>query len=185
MSGVALRCPTCGTTQSHPGECDACFDAEVRYFCSNHSPGLWIDGPVCSRCGAKFGDAPGTEPELPARSTPSVRPAESGRAESRPTRPGGVGRRPAPPSRSPVGDEWSEEEIPSTPSLADLLAAAMAERSRARHRAAEEVWTHSPRERPRAGLPVVGCLFRLVLFIVFLIVLVFGGWFVLLTGGSW
>ncbi len=182
MSSVALRCATCGTTQSHPGECEACFEGEVRYFCSNHNPGLWIDGPVCRRCGAKFGDAPRGEPELPARSTPAGPALETHRAESRRPKPGRLGRRPARPSRSPVSGEGSED-IPTTPSLADLLAA-IAERTRARYRA-EEVWTHSPPERASAGLPVVGCLVRLVLFIIFLIVLVFGGWFVLLTGGSW
>lgn len=83
-----------------------------------------------------------------------------------------------------MSDESLEEDLPTTPSLLDLVAA-MAERSRARREAGEEVWTHSPPEGPRARLPVVGCLVRLVLFIIFMIVLVFGGWFVLLTGGSW
>ena len=54
---VVLRCPTCGTTQGHAGECEACSEGEVRYFCTNHDEGIWLDGPVCSRCGAKFGDA--------------------------------------------------------------------------------------------------------------------------------
>jgi hypothetical protein len=182
MSGVALRCPTCGTTQNHPGECDACSDADVRYFCSNHDPGVWIDGPVCPSCGAKFGDAPRREPELRPRSTPAVRASDSRRAESRPPGSHDVRSRPARPSRSPVSGDRSDD-IPAAPSLAELLAA-LAERTRA-HDRAEEVWTHPPRERTRAGLPVVGCLLRLVLFIIFLIVLVFGGWFVLLTGGSW
>ena len=180
MSSVALRCATCGTTQSHPGECEACFDGEVRYFCSNHSPGLWIDEPVCRRCGAKFGDAPRTEPELSSRSTPAAPAPETRRAESRPAKSrGGVAPRPARPGRSPVSGEGSED-IPTTPSLSDLLAA-MAERTRARHKA-EEVWTHPPAERPSRGLPVMGCLVRLVLLIIVVIALVLGGLFVLLSG---
>lgn len=179
MSSVALRCATCGTTQSHPGECEACFDGQVRYFCSNHSPGLWIDGPVCQRCGAKFGDAPRREPEIPARSTPAGAAPDTPPVESRPPRSGGVGRRPARPSRSPVSG-GSSEDIPTTPSLADLLTD-IAERTRVHHEA-EEVWTHSPPERPSRGFPVLGCLIRLVLFIIVLIVLVFGGWIALLSG---
>ena len=187
MSGVALRCPNCGTTQHHPGECDACSDAEVRYFCSNHDPGVWIDGPVCPRCGAKFGDAPNREPERPPGSTAGARTGSRARRAEPPPRatPAGVGRRPAPPSRSPISDETLEEDIPTTPTLAELLAA-MVERRRARREASEEeVWTRSPRERTSSGFPVAGCLLRIVLFAIFLFVLVFGGWFVLLTGGNW
>ena len=66
MSGVALRCPNCGTTQSGPGECDACHEAAVRYFCANHNPGRWLAGPACPDCGARFGDA---------RSAPRAAPA--------------------------------------------------------------------------------------------------------------
>ena len=33
---VVLRCPTCGTTQGDAGECEACSEGEVRYFCTNH-----------------------------------------------------------------------------------------------------------------------------------------------------
>lgn len=174
MSSVALRCATCGTIQNQPGECEACFDGEVRYFCSNHSPGLWIDEPVCRRCGAKFGDASRTESELPSRSTP----AEPRRPESRAPKSGGVAPRPARPSRSPVSGEGSEE-VPTTPSLADLFAV-IVERTRARHKA-EGVWTRPPAELPSRGLPVMGCLGRLVLFIIVIIVLVFGGWLVLLS----
>ena len=174
MSIVALRCATCGTTQSHPGECEACFDGEVRYFCSNHSPGLWIDEPVCRRCGAKFGDAPRTEPELSSRSTPAVPAPETRRAESRPPK-----SRPARSSRSPLSGEGSED-VPTTSSLADLLAA-MAERTRGRHKT-EDAWTHPPAERPSRGLPVMGCLVRLVLLIIVVIALVLGGLFVLFSG---
>jgi hypothetical protein len=57
MSGVVLRCSNCGTVQATTGECEACHEADVRYFCTNHTPGLWLDQPVCGRCGARFGEA--------------------------------------------------------------------------------------------------------------------------------
>ena len=57
----------------------------------------------------------------------------------------------------------------------------MAERTRGRYRT-EEVWTDPPAERRSRGLPVMGCLFRLVLFIIVLIALVLGGLFLLLGG---
>ena len=42
MSGVVLRCPQCGTVQRDSGECEACHEADVRYFCTNHTPGQWL-----------------------------------------------------------------------------------------------------------------------------------------------
>lgn len=55
MSGVVLRCSNCGTVQAAPGECEACREAQVRYFCTNHDPGVWLDAPACEQCGARFG----------------------------------------------------------------------------------------------------------------------------------
>lgn len=180
MSSVALRCATCGTTQSHPGECEACFDGEVRYFCSNHSPGLWLDEPVCRRCSAKFGDAPRIESKPSSRSTPVLPATETRRAESRPPKSGGgVAPRHARPSRPPVSGEGLED-TPTTPSLVELLVA-MAGRTRARYKA-EEVRAHPPEEHVSKSLPIVGCLVRLVLLIIAVIALVLGGLFVLLSG---
>ena len=71
MSGVVLRCPNCGTTQSALGECDACHEAKVRHFCTNHTPGQWLQTPSCPKCGAQFGKvatAPGTRPASDAHS---------------------------------------------------------------------------------------------------------------------
>ena len=83
---VVLRCPTCGTTQAHDGECEACSEGEVRYFCTNHDEGIWLDGPVCNRCAAKFGDPPRKPPapprapeRAPDRNGPGV--AEASRRE--------------------------------------------------------------------------------------------------------
>jgi hypothetical protein len=53
---VVQRCPSCGTTKATGGECEACHDADVRYFCTNHTPGLWLDASTCSSCGARFGE---------------------------------------------------------------------------------------------------------------------------------
>lgn len=58
MSGVVLRCSNCGTVQGRTGECEACHEAQVRYFCTNHTPGLWLDAQACLQCGARFGEAP-------------------------------------------------------------------------------------------------------------------------------
>jgi ribosomal protein L40E len=71
---VVLRCRTCATTQGNAGECEACFEGEVRYFCTNNDEGVWLDGPVCVRCGAKFGDPPRKAP-TPRAPTVPTRPA--------------------------------------------------------------------------------------------------------------
>lgn len=73
MTGVVLRCPNCGTTQAVTGECEACHEEQVRYFCTRHKPGVWLDKPACSQCGAKFGDPSSAEP-APPRSPPSRTP---------------------------------------------------------------------------------------------------------------
>lgn len=66
MSDVVLRCSNCGTVQASTGECEACHEAQVRYFCTNHAPGKWLDGPSCPDCGARFGeDAPASSTRRP------------------------------------------------------------------------------------------------------------------------
>lgn len=50
---VVQRCPSCGTTRAAPGECEACHEAQVRSFCTNHEPGIWLDGPTCPACEAR------------------------------------------------------------------------------------------------------------------------------------
>ena len=71
MSGVVIRCPNCGTTQSTLGECEACHEAGTRYFCTNHEPGRWLDGPACAVCGARYGMEPATSRPAPVSWTPS------------------------------------------------------------------------------------------------------------------
>ena len=87
MSGVVLRCPNCGTTRGTAGLCEACHEAEVRCFCSNHSLGLWLDGPACAQCGARLGD-----PDRPPVAAPRPRPA--------PVQPPAASRQPPVPGRA-------------------------------------------------------------------------------------
>ena len=103
---VVLRCPSCGTTRPTPGQCEACHEAEARYFCTNHTPGVWVDAPTCPKCGGRFGEVrrppapvPGppvrTRPLEPARTPPSLSPPRS-RSE-----------RPEPPL---TREEWAARE---------------------------------------------------------------------------
>lgn len=97
MSAVVLRCPNCGTTQGVLGECEACHEAGVRYFCTNHTPGRWLDDPQCYACGARFGvDAPA--PRAPAPSPP---PRAGRAAPLPPALSPSVGRRAPGPTRPP------------------------------------------------------------------------------------
>jgi hypothetical protein len=116
MSGVVLRCPNCGTTQAGTGECEACHEAQVAYYCTNHSPGRWLKAPTCTQCGAEFGEAspaievaastrprPVTSRPEPAReldpSSPSPRSAPSRRPSGSVPRPTGT------PSPTPVHED--------------------------------------------------------------------------------
>ena len=180
MSGVALRCATCGTTQSHPGECEACFEGSVRYFCGNHTPGLWLDEPACHACGAKFGDPPKRPAarRTPAASEGPARTMRGPRSRS-PRTPGGEPagpRRRSPPPRVPEPDD-----APAAPSLADLLADIAEERTRRRSERRDVPWTSPPPPGPRMSIPIAGCLVRIVLLVLFLIVLALAAVFVLLS----
>jgi hypothetical protein len=179
---VVLRCPACGTTQEHGGECDACSEVEVRYFCTNHDEGIWLDGPVCSRCGAKFGEASRTPqaPRAPRVPTPPTRAPDFRPPSARtPEHPPGVdfGRRP--PRRSEPEAPAEPEVLP--PSLGELLEELARQRARAGGPyEAEGPWV-TPRTH-RGGFPLGGCLIRiaslafllLAAFILFLFLL-FGG----------
>ena len=74
MSDVIIRCPNCGTTQGALGECEACHEGDVRYFCTNHEPGQWLSGPACPACGARYGvDRPKPRPAPRPTTEPPVR----------------------------------------------------------------------------------------------------------------
>lgn len=182
---VVLRCPTCGTTQGHPGECEACSEGHVRYFCTNHEQGIWLDGPVCTHCGSRFGDASRTPrtpppPRAPTRpgGPPDFRPPARRRIpEPRPEP--DVGRRP--PTRPEPDEPVEPEVLPRTPSLGELLEEIT--RGGARRYEAEVPWPEPPVRR--TGFPIAGCLVRtlgllfllIVAAIVFLFLL-FGGFIV-------
>ena len=88
MSAVVLRCPNCGTTQGVPGECEACHEAPVRYYCTNHSPGRWLEAQVCSQCGAVYGRAePAPAPPRPSKPAPVSPPASRRGTSEVPTPP--------------------------------------------------------------------------------------------------
>ena len=108
MSDVVIRCPNCGTTQATLGECDACHEATTRHFCPNHTPGRWLDGPVCPACGAHAGGGRGSGAPLPpgpGRHDPRMPPVMPGP---------GTARRPAPPRvrRIPTPPPVHEAEEP-------------------------------------------------------------------------
>jgi hypothetical protein len=167
---VVLRCPTCGTTGARPAECEACHEAQVRYFCTNHQPGRWLDGSMCASCGARFGDT-ARRPSVSAPPAPLTArkpialPVSA--PPSTPARPApievdaGVRRRRR--ERLPV---TSEEElgtgVSAMPLWIQLLKSAVAARYAPPPGGAE-------RERPRTGRSVGGCLMRGVLIVVFLL----------------
>ena len=182
---VILRCSNCGTTQGHEGECEACSEGEVRYFCANHGQGIWLDGPMCSRCGAKFGDAPRTPVTAAPPPPPPVPAGRAGAPDFRPPA------RRRTPERSPAPDfGWrtdpheppDPDTAPRTPTLGELLEE-MTE-ARARRPVPLEVEGTPSAGAPwrSIGVPLAGCLMRIlgfgfllfVAFVVFLFLL-FGG----------
>ena len=185
---VVLRCPSCGTTQGHGGECEACFEGQVRYFCTNHEEGIWLDDPVCSRCGSRFGDAPRKPVTRPAtRPSPPATPPDFRAPGSR--------RAPDRRSASELGEGFTrgrEEDArehdavpPRRASLEDLLedfrSGGAAARAGERARYERGLPLPEPSAR-RVGVPIVGCLIRLIglglfliIAIIFLIFLLFGG----------
>ena len=82
MSDAVLRCPNCGTTQASTGECETCHEAEVKWFCPNHTPGRWLDGPTCAECASRpKREAPRPRPTTPrstSRGAPPPRDASRG-----------------------------------------------------------------------------------------------------------
>ena len=73
MSVVVLRCANCGTTQKSRGECEACHEGQVRFQCTGHTPGRWLDGPTCPQCGAVYG-RPDPPPPRASESSPMPSP---------------------------------------------------------------------------------------------------------------
>lgn len=184
MSGVVLRCPNCGTTKAAPGECQACHQAEVRYYCTNHTPGHWLDAPKCPECGARFGDPVHPPVAVPPRvRKPEPPPTASARRKRSvrwlpETAAGPWVRRTRPPARDdggtpPYGSDGSPHPRPA--GWPDLLreAASRAHRMRAE---AEPI-----PDSAAVGITLRGCLMR----VVFLILLMFAAFliFSLIVGG--
>ena len=177
---VVLRCPICGTAQEQGGECEACSEAEVQYFCTNHEEGIWLNSAVCSVCGATYGDAPRKRPAPGEPGSPPARGVDYG-APMRPARSSEpeVGRHPP---RRPAPEGVEPEVV--TPSLGEFLEA-IAARARARRDYDVDEGTWTARPVGRGGFPILGCLGRIVglvvLFIMIAIVflfLLFGGFIV-------
>lgn len=101
MSTVVLRCPNCGTTQASPGECEACHEAQVAFFCTSHIPGRWLDAPTCPQCGARFGDASRSARTMPPPATRPTQVTQEREPLREPGPPGPWTR--SPPSRGPSG----------------------------------------------------------------------------------
>jgi hypothetical protein len=170
MSGVVLRCPNCGTTTASPGECQACHHDDVRYYCTNHTPGRWLETPKCPECGAAFGD-PANPPAPPPRVRRPPPPAASpGRKRFVPRPPERASAPWVRPTGPPTRDDraaprYGSDEAPD-PRIArwpDLLreAAARARRVRAGAKPVPDT--------ARVGMALGGCLIRAV----FLMVLLF------------
>lgn len=169
MSGVVLRCPNCGTIQPAEGECEACHEDAVRYFCTNHTPGLWLEGSACPQCGARFGDPMPSRPATAPAEPPRVAPPELGVPPTR---------------RSPEADEselWGTGSAasmepgrlgPAGPDPFRILLSAMMSAARARSARADPLGDDDlvPMRR-RGGGCCLGRLFSLALLLIALIVL--------------
>jgi hypothetical protein len=177
MTGVILRCPNCGTSTTTAGECEACHEADVRFYCTNHKPGHWLNAPACPQCGAKFGD-----PERP--STPSAPSA----AHTRPLDPSrkAAPRKAMPPPPLETGaGPWERKERPrsgrpdlgtATPdsaSAGDIRTAKMVEilRSLSRSARVSRRPTYRDPEAPTVRVAAGGCLLRFVLLMLFLFIM--------------
>lgn len=163
MTGVILRCPNCGTSTATSGECEACHEAQVRFYCTNHNPGHWLDAPACPQCGAKFGDPRPAAPSVP----PPVRPRP--RAEPPPpldTSPGPWGRRERRRSARPEAET-------DRASAGDIRTAKMLEMLRALSRAGRITRrsTYPVPEAPPARAAAAGCLMRFMLLVMFLFII--------------
>ncbi len=115
MSLVVLRCPNCGTTQAGPGECDACHEAQVRYFCTNHNPGQWLTSPKCPQCGAQFGVAGPVRSASPPPPRSPVQPSVQPPASK-------VARPPAAPATRRRFNPWGPTSAPPTGEERDVRA---------------------------------------------------------------
>jgi hypothetical protein len=188
MTGVILRCPNCGTSTTAPGECEACHEAQVRYYCTNHKPGRWLDASACPQCGAKFGD-PVRPPASP------IPPVASTRPRTTVTSPAPMRADPPPSPPRTVAKPWGRRERERSPapeveagderaSVRDIRTARMLEILRAASRAGRTSRgaTYTTPEAPPVGAALGGCLMRFVILAMFLLIAFF--LMLSLVGGS-
>lgn len=184
MSGVVLRCPNCGTTRALPGECDACHEAEVRFFCTNHKPGHWLESAQCPDCGARFGETavsarPRPTPVAPQAPRPSQRPRqtiEPVRTRSTLDGPGASG---SPTTDLPSG---AAEELRRKKALRNMIMARLPEllgTPRRRPPEDPDLVYHTSRSSP----PSIGSFVARAVFLAFFIMIALF-FFALLLGGS-
>jgi predicted RNA-binding Zn-ribbon protein involved in translation (DUF1610 family) len=171
MSSVVLRCPNCGTTQAAPGECDACHEAQVRYFCTNHDPGQWLASPKCPQCGAQFGLA---DPMRRAASPPPRPPVQ--RERQRGLAPPAPAPRPVPvpaPAPAPAPkrkfNPWGPISRDSKRAERDVLAGRLRDMlaTASRRRRGTDIVSYD--EAPPMPAARTGCLGRALLLTVLLI----------------
>lgn len=179
MTGVLLRCPNCGTTKSSFGECDACHEAQVRYHCTNHTPGKWLDSPRCGTCGAAFGErTTRPAPSLPATPAPSTeRPSAAPSDASAKTRPETGRRRDMPSRERSAPDVGRSEDLVDRRGEAEVLLTRWQDilRAAARRRASPGSTVADETLPARKGM---GCLLRAVLIFFFFVLTLTAGLFV-------
>jgi predicted RNA-binding Zn-ribbon protein involved in translation (DUF1610 family) len=163
VSGIVFRCPNCGTIQGAAGQCDACHEAAVRYFCMNHTPGVWLDSVACPQCGARFGDPAPAREDLPPVIHPERRQARARKPPRRAAdREAGLG----PWDSKPVPGLGGGGGRPASSDPLRILLARMAAAARARTKRAEVSSYDEVAPKPRWGGGCVGRVFMLILFLV-------------------
>jgi len=179
---VVIRCPKCGTTSTSLGECDACHDAQVRYFCTNHEPGLWLETRTCPACAARREEVI-RRPSVVASTVPVRRssvPARAPRSLPSPphARPDPYAREAPEVARFPSSDRWDDERLHAAdeelapialrgPMWQKILRAALVARSMRLPAA--------PVSEGRSLRRLGGCLVRLLLMAVVLIAALVSG----------
>jgi hypothetical protein len=169
MSGIVIRCPHCGTTQSAIGECEACHEATTRWFCPNHEPGLWLDAPLCPTCGARPG-VPGTRPRPTPTPTRPRAPAPSRSTRLPP-------REAPPPRRTPKREEiYPPETADAEPEVwsGPVYSSGDPRNRDPRFGDVPDAWRLDPSVMLPTAVRVVslfGCLRRLVMIAIVLLVL--------------
>jgi len=177
MSAVVLRCPNCGTTQGTQGECEACHEGVVRFYCTNHKPGRWLDSQVCGHCGAAYG-RPDPRPSAPRNPksdsrTPPVRRTGTFKTRSSPVS-SGPRERPGP---------WEGRRSPPPPPEGDYVSEEILARARALKRLRDLLGgPYASGRAPEAGPPTypvgphiaAGCLRFVLLLLLFLLLSFFG-----------